>query len=156
NSLLRGRERLALEHDVLPPFLFERRWFADKAYGVPATRLQAIIPLERSGVSAALAFVDVPAEKRSTARYLLPLIVQWTRLARAETPHVNAVAAVRRGPRVGTLVDASGDQDFVVLLLQAIHSGAAIAQGECSLECRPTSAFAQLPPPLAETITVPS
>ena len=156
NSLLSGRERHALEHDVLPPFLFERRWFSDKAHGVPTPKLQVIIPLERSGVSAALAFVDVPAEKRSFARYLLPLIVQWTRLDRAEPSHANAVAAVRRGSRVGTLVDASGDQDFVALLLQAIHSGAAIAQGERSLDCRPTSAFAQMPPPTVEKITVPS
>jgi maltose alpha-D-glucosyltransferase/alpha-amylase len=156
NSLLSGRERHALEHDVLPPFLFERRWFADKAHGVPATKLQVIIPLERSGVSAALAFVDVPAEKRSFARYLLPLIVQWTRDNRAAVPTAQAVAAVRRGPRLGTLVDASGDRDFAALLLQVIHAGAPIAQGERSLDCRPTSAFAQMPQPTVETVTVPS
>src|SRR4029453_3515049 len=41
-------------------------------------------------------------------------------------------------------------------LLQAIHAGAPIAQGEGSLDCRPTSAFAQMPHPTVETVTVPS
>ena len=35
NSLISHRERHALEHDVLPHFLLERRWFAEKARGLP-------------------------------------------------------------------------------------------------------------------------
>ena len=63
NSLIRNRERHALEHDVLPHFLLERRWFADKARGLPTPKLQSIIPLERDGISAAFAL-----DRRSGAR----------------------------------------------------------------------------------------
>jgi maltose alpha-D-glucosyltransferase / alpha-amylase len=83
-------------------------------------------------------------------------MVKWTRLNRAETPHANAVAAVRRGPREGTLVDASSDEQFAALLLNAIHAGQRVEQGDTSLDCHHTSAFAQMPPPSAEKVTVPS
>ena len=36
----RIRERHAFEHDVLPHFLLERRWFADKARGLPTAKLR--------------------------------------------------------------------------------------------------------------------
>ena len=49
NSPLATRERFAFEHDVLPHFLMERRWFADKARGVPAAKLETVIRLERDG-----------------------------------------------------------------------------------------------------------
>ena len=50
---------------MLPHFLLERRWFAEKARGLPTPKLQSIIPLERDGISAALAFVGVPGERQT-------------------------------------------------------------------------------------------
>ena len=134
NSLIRNRERHALEHDVLPHFLLERRWFAEKARGLPTPKLQSIIPLERDG-NPAFVIIGVPGERQTVSRYLLPLSVKWTRLDRAAPPSANAVAAIRRGSREGTLIDAGDDQDFIAILLRAMHAGASIAQEDWRLEC---------------------
>src|SRR6478609_9282683 len=63
DSPLATRERYAFEHDVLPHFLMERRWFAEKARGLPAAKLETAIRLERHGVGATLAVVGVPGER---------------------------------------------------------------------------------------------
>jgi maltose alpha-D-glucosyltransferase/alpha-amylase len=156
DSLLRGRERYALEHEVLPGFLLERRWFGEKGRGLPTTKLQYIIPLERGELSAALAFVDIGDDKQDATRYLLPLIIKWTRFDRAQAPSPNVVAAIRRGPREGTLLDAATDQELIGASLQAIYAGDTFDQGERRLECRPTSAFRDMAPPLVEKIAVPN
>ena len=62
------------------------------------------------------------------SRYLLPLTVKWTRFDRAVAPAANAVAAIRRGSREGTLIDAGGDQDFIKALLGAMHAGDSIVR----------------------------
>lgn len=156
NSLLSGRERQALERDVLPGFLMERRWFAEKARGLPAPKIACAIPLDRDGMNAALAFIDVGGERHGHSRYLLPLMVKWTRLDRGQAASPNTVAAIRRGPNEGTLLDATTDPAFVTLLLQAVHAGDTIRHGDLTLECRPTSAFASMEAPKSEKVTAPN
>ncbi len=154
NSLLGPRERHAFEHDVLPPFLRERRWFADKAYGLDVAKLDALIPLERDGMSASLALVDVPSGRGAPSRYQLPLTVQWTRPDRIDAALApNVLAAVRRGPREGSLLDATADKDFIALLLKAVHDNHAITHGGHTLEFTPTSAFKDAPAPTVEKTT---
>jgi maltose alpha-D-glucosyltransferase/alpha-amylase len=155
-SPIAARERYAFEHDVLPHFLMERRWFADKARGLPTAKLGAVIRLDRDGVTATLAFIDVQAGQHATSNYLLPLMVKWTRLDRSAAMPADAIAAIRRGSREGTLIDAVSDQEFVALLLRLMHRGETVEQGERRLECRPTSAFLAMPPPQCEKIAVPN
>ena len=146
-SPLAMRERSAFERDVLPNFLLERRWFADKARGLPTAKLETVVRLERSELIATLTVIAVPGEKNATSRYLLPLMVKWTRFDRAAAP-VDALAAVRRGRQEGTLIDAGSDPEFITLLLRAMHAGDTIESGEHRLEARPTDAFsAALPEP---------
>jgi maltose alpha-D-glucosyltransferase/alpha-amylase len=157
NSPIAVRERQAFERDVLPHFLMESRWFADKARGLPAARLETVFRLEPDGVSATtLAFVGVPSGPQQTSRYQLPLMVKWTRFDRAADAPANAIAAVRRGPREGTLIDAGGDPEFVALLLRIMQSGKTIEHDKQRLEARPTSAFKELPPLAADKITIPN
>ena len=59
-------------------------------------------------------------------------MVKWTRLDRAAAPPANAMAAIRRGAREGTLIDASDDQDFIRLLLRAMHAGDSIVQADAA------------------------
>ena len=157
NSLIRNRERHALEHDVLPHFLLERRWFAEKARGLPTPKLQSIIPLERDGITAAFVIIGVPGERQTASRYLLPLTRQMDPLR----PGRAAIGERRRRdpprPREGTLIDAGDDQDFVTMLLRAMHAGATIAQERpaAGVLCRPR-AFAQMPAPRVEKITAPN
>jgi maltose alpha-D-glucosyltransferase/alpha-amylase len=145
DSPLAARERHAFERDVLPQFLLECRWYAEKARGLPSAKLDAIIPLERDGVNAALTLISVPGGHGTTSRYLLPLTVTWTRFDRSAAVPTNAIAAIRRGRQEGTLIDAGTDPDFIRLLLDAMRSGETIAHAEHQLEAVPTSAFKQMP-----------
>jgi maltose alpha-D-glucosyltransferase/alpha-amylase len=82
-------------------------------------------------------------------------MVKWTRLERIGSSLTNAVAAVRRGPREGSLLDTASDRDFIALLLNAIHSSEAMGHPDRRLECSPTAAFKQLPPPAVDKLTAP-
>ena len=155
-SLLTGRERQALEYEVLPTFLYERRWFADKSGGLPTVRLDAVLPVERDGFIAALAVVGVSTRHHPEARYFLPLIARWKRLDRNSADAVNAVAALRRGSREGVLLDAATDEEFITRLLKAVHAGASSEPGDRHLECRPTTAFSEPPPVAVEKVSVPN
>ncbi len=155
-SLQGLRARFALEHDVLPAFLMERRWFAGKAGGVPTVKLGAVIPLDRDGINVALALVTASADDRTEHRYLLPLMVKWARLQRSGPALTNAVAAIRRGPREGSLLDAASDRDFIALLLNALHSGGAIGHDDRRLEFSPTDLFQQMSSPTADKVTPPT
>ena len=53
------------------------------------------------------------------------------------------LAAVRRGPREGTLLDAAGEPNFVPALLAKIHAGETAGSGAQKIEFRPTEAFAR-------------
>jgi maltose alpha-D-glucosyltransferase/alpha-amylase len=149
-SLLGGRDRIALERDVLPGFVAERRWFADKGTRPPKTEVQAAIPLEGNGASVLLMFLDVTGAQR-TGRYLLPLTIGWARHDRlADAGPV--VAAVRRGSREGALVEAATDAGFIALLLDKLHAGETVAGDGKSLEFRPTAAFKDMPAPVVEKV----
>ena len=152
NSLIRNRERHALEHDVLPHFLLERRWFAEKARGLPTPKLQSIIPLERDG-NPAFVIIGVPGERQTVSRYLLPLMRQMDpprsgraaigerrrrdppRLARRHPDRCRRRSGFHRDPAAGHAcrrLDRSG------------------ATGGWS--ALPTTAFGQMPAPKVEKI----
>ena len=100
NSPLAIRERYAFEHDVLPQFLLERRWFAEKARGLPDRQARDRHSAGDATASApALAFVGVPGERQATSRYLLPLMVKWTRFDRSAVRRQRHRGGSPRPPR---------------------------------------------------------
>ena len=151
DALRDGRSQQALERDVLPAFLQERRWFGDKSSRLPSARIQASIPLEHEGLSALLTLVKVTSE-RAESRYLLPLVVKWVRFGDLGTLLPSAAAAVRRGSREGSLLDAGSDRDFNELLLKAIHTEQTLSAGEQRIEFYPTAAFKAMPSPSIEKL----
>src|SRR5215207_959663 len=92
-SLLQGRTRSVLEHDVLPAFLASRRWFAERNV-TPSAKIIGDIPLSGSDPALGIALVEAKGRQRS-ATYLLPLLVKWTRFDPVRQ-NPNALAAVRR------------------------------------------------------------
>jgi maltose alpha-D-glucosyltransferase / alpha-amylase len=148
-SLMEGRARSSLEHEVLPAFLAGRRWFGDKGTAFIRLTLQSGITLEGGDPGTMLALIDFTGG-RGASRYAVPLAVKWSRFDKI--PPANIVAAVRRYAREGTLVDVSTDPEFVSLLLRKIHAGHAIEAGDRRIEFRPTEAFAKMPFPMAENV----
>jgi maltose alpha-D-glucosyltransferase/alpha-amylase len=149
-SLLQGRSRRILEYDVLPAFLSSHRWFAERGSSSISTRVAANIPLKTGDPGMELVLVDSQGH-RDASCYMLPLTFRWQRLDRSQrNPH--ALAAVRRGPREGMLVDATADAEFIALVLDKVRTGATIETGNLRLEFRPVGEFPVLGPATQETV----
>jgi maltose alpha-D-glucosyltransferase/alpha-amylase len=155
DSMLRGRTLSALERDVLPTFMQDRRWFGEKSPRLPSTRVRGAIPVESSGISVLLTLVGVGDDEKTEARYLVPLTVNWSRFDRIGESVADAAAAVRRGPREGTLLDAARDPEFGALLLKAIHAGDVASRDGRSVKFHSTSAFRVMAAPSIKKLIVP-
>jgi maltose alpha-D-glucosyltransferase / alpha-amylase len=118
-SLMQGRSRTVLERDVLPAFLASRRWFSERGNKSIATRIAGSVPLPSSEAEVGMALVEAGGRARP-ATYLLPLVIRWTRLERERHSPV-ALAAVRRGAREGTLLDAAADASFIGFILDQLR-----------------------------------
>jgi maltose alpha-D-glucosyltransferase/alpha-amylase len=138
-SLLQGRSRSVLERDVLPAFLAGRRWFAERGNLSTSTSIIGTIPLATADPELGLALIEAKG-RHETATYLLPLTVRWTRLDRARHDP-NALAAVRRGPREGTLLDATADPSFVAFVLEHLRGSQVIEADHRRIEFQPTNEF---------------
>ena len=150
-SLLEGRTRQALEREVLPAFLATRRWFADKDSKVGATRIQAGIQLQSGDPGLLLALTEVEGT-RGTSRYALPLEVNWTRFDRIVRGDTRMLAAVRRGAREGTLLDAATEPEFLTLLLDKVHAGDSVESEGRTVEFRPTARFREGAAPAVDKV----
>ena len=79
-----------------------------------------------------------------TARYVLPMLIEWVRFDRERyNPH--ALAAVRQGAREGTLLDVATDPIFIGLLLRNLHIALTIEEQGTALDFRPTSKLSDGP-----------
>ena len=138
-SLLQGRSKSILERDVLPAFLAGRRWFAERASLSTATHVTGIIPLVAEGPGLGLALVETKGQ-RETANYVLPLTIKWTRFDPTRQ-NPNALAAVRRGSREGTLLDATADAGFISFLLEHLRAAQTIEFDQRRIEFLPADRF---------------
>jgi maltose alpha-D-glucosyltransferase / alpha-amylase len=145
-SLLRGRARSILEREVVPTFMSGRRWFAERGSHSFSTSVVGFIPLATGVPDIALALIQVSGE-RETALYSMPLAIHWTPFDRKQ-PVTNALAAVRRGPREGILLEAAAAPNVIALILDKVHRGEALDIAGRSLEFEPIGDFRNeiLPP----------
>jgi maltose alpha-D-glucosyltransferase/alpha-amylase len=138
-SLLQGRSKSVFERDVLPAFLASRRWFAERGNSSTTCHLVGALPLDAADQNLGVALVEAKG-RHETANYLLPLSIKWTRFDPMR-PNSNALAAVRRGPRQGMLIDASADAGFISSILENLRASRTIGGDQRTLEFRPTSRF---------------
>ena len=137
-SLLRGRSKSVLERDVLPAYFSTRRWFAERGH-LPATHIIGAVPFGAGDADVGVVLVE-SSGGRETANYLMPMTIKWTRFDR-ERKNPNALAAVRRGPREGSLLDATADAGFVTLLLEQLRAARVIEADQRRIEFAPTARF---------------
>jgi len=157
-ALLSGWTRQTLETEVLPGFIGERRWFAGKASNPPTVSLSigipivsTVTPIEHASNNFLAAIVSVNSGG-NTSRYFMPLAIRWSRFTELDSGPAHVLAAVRRGPREGTLVDAATERQFASTLLTKIGSGEAIKDNSHTIEFSATSAFSGAAPPEIDTI----
>ena len=149
-SLLQGRSKQILEQDVLPGFLSSHRWFAERGNTSIQTRIAATVPLTPGDPGMELALIESKG-RRETSLYLLPLTVKWQRFDRSQR-NPNALAAVRRGPREGMMLDVTTDAEFISLVLDKVRTGQTIEAGNLRLEFRPVGEFPALGPATTENV----
>jgi maltose alpha-D-glucosyltransferase/alpha-amylase len=137
-SLLHGRSKSILERDVLPAFLASRRWYAERG-ALPTTHIVGAVPLGAADPDLGIALLEAEG-RRETANYLLPMTIKWTRFD-PERQNPSALAAVRRGPREGSLFDATADAGFVALLLENLRAAQVIEDDRHRIEFVPTAKF---------------
>ena len=143
-TALSGRERAQLESDVLPQFLPLQRWFAAKDARIEKV---GIVPLgELNPGRYALAAIDV-ALGHEAQRYFLPMSARWgDENLRPGAPKLSyTLAKIRRGPKVGALIDGAYDENLAACLLEAMRAGRRIEGLAGEVRCRATEAFAAIP-----------
>jgi maltose alpha-D-glucosyltransferase/alpha-amylase len=136
---------------VLPAFLTTRRWFADKGSKTVSTQIQAGIQLSPGDPGLLLALVEVKGA-RGSSRYTIPLEVDWNRFDKISRGDARMLAAIRRGAREGTLLDAAAAPELLTLLLDKVYAGEVIDAGERKLEFLPTERFRETAPPAVDKV----
>jgi maltose alpha-D-glucosyltransferase/alpha-amylase len=134
-SALEGRERGHLERDALPGFLQRQRWFGGKGRDIVAITLNSIGTIEiGGGHQNPLGVADVAFSDGETQQYFMPLSVLWgsDHLRPGAQKLSFTVAKIRRGARVGAVLDAVHDESFVRELVRLIADpslAAAVSNG---------------------------
>jgi maltose alpha-D-glucosyltransferase/alpha-amylase len=145
-SVLSGRERTQLERDVLPEFLPLQRWYGDKQERIRSVAVTLLAPVDNASCIMTTADVTTGAGQ---SRYFLPLQMRWgDENLRPGAPLLShTLAKVRKGPRLGALVDAAFDDEFALALIAAIRRGEPIAGGGGRVEFDSTEALKMLDTP---------
>jgi maltose alpha-D-glucosyltransferase/alpha-amylase len=139
-----ARTRGVFERDVLPGHLARTRWYPEHTPEKIHPTLVSAIPFCDIGDNRPwLAFFEA-TQRGATARYLLPMQIEWVRFDR-ERYNPRAFAAVRQGAREGTLLDVATDQIFIGLLLRNLRQSLTVTENGLRLEFRPTSHFSDRP-----------
>ena len=133
--------RRTFEAEVLPSFMPERRWFADKDVRSISPKVSAAVPVESGEGRVSFVVVD-SLGRNNVSRYFLPLTVRWSRYTTIDKEPDCVLAAVRRGASEGTLLDATTEPDFITVLLSKVRAGETVGSDEQRIEFRSTSAFA--------------
>jgi maltose alpha-D-glucosyltransferase/alpha-amylase len=110
---------------ILPPYLWARRWFGSKTRRLRSLSLREFNLLEFDHQLAYLCFVDLTYVEGTPETYMLPLMYAEGEFAETilrDSPHA-AVARLQLGQREpGLLYDAIFNRDFASALLTAIQN----------------------------------
>ena len=140
-TLMAGRERVAFERTVVPPFLAGRRWFAAKGSRIKSVQVIDSVAIKDGAPDPRFLLTRLAVNLSNGERqdYFVPVGVDEGR--EDETLLEFAVARVRRGPRTGLLYGAAASNDFAICLVEAMRDGREIATESGKLVFSATSAF---------------
>jgi hypothetical protein len=126
--VLEGRIRRQLERDALPDFLPRQRWFAAKDAAIDSVQITPLASHPSDHSEHQLTLIEVALRNGGVQDYFLPLSVLWgEHQIRRGSPKVSyAAAKVRRGFRVGALINGAYDEAFARTLIFAIQAGRSV------------------------------
>jgi maltose alpha-D-glucosyltransferase/alpha-amylase len=117
-------QKSRLEREVLPDFMFRQRWFAAKDAHFARFQLTPLVMLE--GPQAySLTVCDALLPGGDMQRYFFPLSARWgSEHLRPGAPLLGfTLCRIRSGPRVGALLDATHEEQFVREFVRALREG---------------------------------
>jgi maltose alpha-D-glucosyltransferase / alpha-amylase len=126
---LLGAVRPALEHEVLPPYLSKRRWYAAKNQALQKVRLTYLTPLAGANCECHICELETTTS-RGTATWLLPLAVVWDTERATALPIQLALSRVRRERHIGLLTDAFAVPAFAIGLIRRMTQGQRITTSQ--------------------------
>ncbi|MDQ3206649.1 MAG: maltose alpha-D-glucosyltransferase [Pseudomonadota bacterium] len=135
-----------LEHDVLPVYLGNRRWFASKDKEISAARFAYTAPMPGGEGDLPLTeiVVDLGVDGEEHERYLLPLGIAWESQDLAALPQQLALTRVRRGRHVGFLTDAFAAEPLAAGVLRALREGTRLPTPDGEIRFDATDRLARL------------
>jgi len=139
-----SKTREQLQHEVLSPYLSNKRWFAAKGRKIERIELTEQGEWNTPDGSWLLVVLDVYCEGIEAQTYFLPLAVGWEDEVGEDRLLALApwtLAKVRQKARVGILYGAFGDDRFCRALAQGMADGLSLPFGKGRLECRSTRAM---------------
>jgi maltose alpha-D-glucosyltransferase/alpha-amylase len=117
-SLLKAPVRGLLEAQILPTFLLAQRWYGAKDAGAPAVEIARTITIDRGPTGHLLAVLRITPPEHEPFLQLSAFSIAWEeRDDPLERLLPYALARIRKGARLGVLHEASGDPDFVSVLV---------------------------------------
>ena len=145
-SVLKGRERRNLETDVLPSFLPLQRWFADKQDEIRQVKVDRLGMLDSPNHGLTIASVEGAG---GVSRYFLPLSMLWgEQNIKPGAPFLShTLAKVRKGPKLGALMDGAFDDRLTLALMKEIHKGEPRATDAGRIEFEATDALRAMDAP---------
>jgi maltose alpha-D-glucosyltransferase/alpha-amylase len=120
HSQLIGTAVSLLEKDVLPAFLPNQRWFADKDAQLGAITLVDAVALETAGTQTYSAIIDLGEPPHA---YYLPLAIANIPAGERNALGRFTLARVRRGSRDGFLYDGLATDAFALALFNDMRAG---------------------------------
>ena len=134
-GMLTGNSRRDLETDVLPRYLLNQRWFADKDTEVMALEIQRHAELKGHDRDWYLTVVMLKRADGRPRTYFLPVAVAWGRHGEEILAGIAgaAISLLRRGSRVGVIFDAASDEDFALAVMEAMRESRTLAASDGSV-----------------------
>ena len=102
-DLFESREKQALERDILPQYIAQRRWYRHKGRAIAKASIVGFMPSPQFDFVLADVEVSTAGERET---YSMPLAIAWDDAAVSQADENLALARVRRRSRTGFLTDA--------------------------------------------------
>ena len=122
-NLFSDRERNALETSIGPAYLQTRRWFAAKGRHIPRIHAEDFAVLREGAHGRYLMPLLCVPLGDTEQRYFMPTAVVSEADDDDETLMPFAIARLRRGARMGLLLDADASPDFANAVLHSLKRG---------------------------------
>ena len=143
-TALSGREKELLEQDILPKFLPLQQWYVSGDSHIRGVELSALAETPDGSHALASAVVSANGGRQE---YLLPLSALWgeEHLDAGTAQLSHTLGKLRRGSKVGALIDGAFDADFSRRIIDGMRGEPVFGETDGSIVLHGTEALSRLP-----------